>query len=169
MSENPQVTHDDETASDQVEVSRAEILAPGPILAVGAFAIGVGLHLLWPLLLVPTPWNYVAGAVLIVGGLGVFGSGIQQMRRVGKSPSHKDEPTELITDGAFRYTRNPLYLGILVVYLGITALFNSIWPLLPLAVLAWYFDRLAKTEEDYLEAVFGDEYSQYAETVRRWL
>lgn len=155
--------------SGRAEASRAEILAPGPVLALGAFAIGVGLHLLRPLSVFPTPWNFLGGGVLVVVGLVLLLSGLLKMREIGKSPSHRDEPTELITEGPFRYTRNPLYLGLIVIYLGVTALLNSLWPLVPLVVLVWYFDRMAKREEEYLEAVFGDEFTQYSETVRRWL
>lgn len=153
----------------QDQVSRAEIFAPGPVLALGAFAIGYVLHLLHPLSVIPTPWNFVGGAVLVVVGLAVLLSGILKMREIGKSPSHKDEPSELLSDGPFRYTRNPLYLGLIVIYLGITALVNSLWPIVPLVVLAWYFDKKAKQEEEYLEAEFGEEYIEYSENVRRWL
>lgn len=155
--------------SGRVQASRADILAPGPVLALGAFAMGFVLHVLSPLSVFPTPWNFIVGGVLVIVGLVLLLSGILTMRQIGKSPSHKDEPTELLTDGPFRYTRNPLYLGLTVIYLGLTAVLNSLWPLLPLVVLVWYFDRLAKQEEEYLEAVFGDEFIQYSENVRRWL
>lgn len=56
-----------------------------------------------------------------------------------------------------------------VVYLGATALLDSLWPLLPLVVLVAYFDRVAAREEAYLEATFGDEFGRYREDVRRWL
>lgn len=154
---------------DQVQVSRAEILAPGPILGLGAFAIGGGLHLLIPLSVIPTPWNLISGVVLFIVGLAILLWGIFKMREIGKSPDHKDEPTELITDGPFQYSRNPLYLSLIVSYLGLTAILNSLWPLLPLVVLVWYFNRMAKREEEYLEAKFGDEFRQYSENVRRWL
>lgn len=158
-----------EPDSDQVQTSRAEIFAPGPVLALGAFAIGFVLHLLSPLSVIPTPWNLIGGGVLVIVGSVVLLSGILKMRQIGKSPSHEDEPTELITDGPFQYTRNPLYLALIVIYLGLTAILNSPWPLIPLVILVWYFDRMAKREEEYLEAEFGDEFIEYTENVRRWL
>lgn len=154
---------------DRVQASPAEILAPGPVLALGAFAVGFAVHLLLPLSVLPTPWNAVAGGVLVVVGMGLLLWGLVKMRAIDKSPNHEDEPTALITDGPFRYTRNPLYLALIVVYLGLTAILNSPWPLVPLVVLVWYFDRMAKREEEYLEAVFGDEFVEYSENVRRWL
>lgn len=158
-----------EAGRDQAQPSRAEILAPGPILALGAFAIGGVLHLLIPHSVIPTPWNLISGVVLFVVGLAILVWGILRMREIGKSPAHTDEPRELITDGPFQYSRNPLYLSLIVSYLGLTAILNSLWPLLPLVVLVWYFDRTAKREEAYLEAKFADEFRQYSENVRRWL
>lgn len=151
------------------EATHAEILAPGPVLALVALAVGVGAHLVRPIAPIPPPWHLVGGGVLVVAGFVVLFSGILEMRQIDKSPAHDDEPTALLTDGPFQYTRNPLYLGLLVMYVGVTALLNSLWPLLPFVVLAWYFDRMAKREEEYLEAVFGDEYVEYAQDVRRWL
>lgn len=139
------------------------------MLALGAFAIGYVLHFQIPISVIPPPWNVVGGGLLVIVELVVLLSGILKMRQIGKSPSHKDEPTELLTDGPFQYTRNPLYLGIIVIYVGVTALLNSLWPLLPLVGLAWYFDRMARREEEYLKAVFGNEFDQYTANVRRWL
>lgn len=119
--------------------------------------------------MLPVPWNYVAGGLLVLGGLGVLLTGLKEMRQIDKSPAHSDEPRELITSGPFRYTRNPLYLGLIVIYVGLTAVLNSLWPLLPLVVLVWYFNRMARREEAYLEAEFGEEFTEYAENVRRWL
>lgn len=155
--------------SDHTEASRAEILAPGPVLAIGAIGLGYGLHLLVPLSVFPTPWNAYGGGLLVIAGLAILFSGIHQMRQIGKSPAHSDEPTQLLTKGPFKYTRNPLYLGLLVISVGVTALLNTLWPLLPIAGLAWYFDKMAKREEEYLEAVFGEEFVQYTEEVRRWI
>lgn len=146
----------------------AEILAPAPVLALAAFAVGAGAHLLWPVGVLPGPWNLAGGAALVVIGAALLASALRAMRRVGKSPAHGDEPPELVTDGPFRYTRNPLYLGVCVVYVGATLLLDSLWPVGPLAVLVWYFDRVARREEAYLEAAFGDEFARYRENVRRW-
>lgn len=157
------------SGSGQTDPEPAEILAPAPLLGIGAFAVGGALHLLRPVSPLPTPWNLVGGGVLVLVGLVIVLSGLRTMRQIGKSPPHEDEPSELLTDGPFKYTRNPLYLGVTVVYLGLTALLNSLWPVVPLIFLVWYFNRVAKREETYLEAKFGEEFAQYRENVRRWL
>lgn len=154
---------------DRAEVDPAEILAPAPVLALVAFGCGVGFHLLRPVGLLPSPANYAVGGVLVAVGAGVLAWGIRTMRGIDMSPDHADEPPTLITSGPFRYSRNPLYLGVTVVYAGLTAILDSVWPVLPLAVLVWYFDRVARREEAYLRERFGDEFEAYAEDVRRWL
>lgn len=158
-----------ETGPDIEQAEPAEILAAGPILALAALAVGWGIDVFIPLGGLPSPTNYVIGGVLAVTGVAIVASGIRVMRRIDKSPDHGDEPTELLTEGPFGYSRNPLYLGIVVAYLGLTIVIDTVWPLLPLIPLVWYFDLMARREEAYLEARFGDQYREYRNEVRRWL
>lgn len=157
----------DGTASRDPEP--AGILAPAPLLALGVFAIGAVAHLIIPVPVLPSPIQLVAGAVLLAVGAGILGHGFLTMRGIEKSPAHHDEPDELLTEGLFAYSRNPLYIGVIVAYLGLTAFLNSGWPLVPLVGLVWYFDRVARREEDYLEARFGEEFERYCDEVDRWL
>lgn len=146
----------------------AEIIAQGPILALGAFAIGAGLHLLVPISAFPAPWNLVGGGALLVAGVGIVLSGILALRRTDESPFHEEEPSDLVTDGPYKDSRNPLYVGVIVAYLGLTIVFDSLWPVVTVLPLVWYFNRLARREERFLEAKFGEEYTRYRENVRRW-
>lgn len=159
---------DEPENQDQDLSSPADILAPAPVLALAAFLVGAAAHYAYPLAVLPPPWNLVGGA-LILAGIGVLYSGLRVMRGVGKSPAHHDEPTELLTTGVFRYSRNPLYLGVCTVYTGLTLVLNSVWPFLTLVPLILYFDRVARREENYLQQRFGDQYKEYQENVRRWL
>ena len=75
----------------------------------------------------------------------------------------------IVTEGPLRFSRNPLYLSLLGMYLGITLLFNALWPLLlvvPLLIVTHY--GIIRREERYLEAKFGDPYRAYKARVRRW-
>jgi len=78
--------------------------------------------------------------------------------------------TALVTGGPFRFTRNPLYLSMTILYAGITLQFDALWPLftLPpaLAIVHW---KIILREEKYLEAKFGDAYRAYKARVRRWI
>ena len=76
----------------------------------------------------------------------------------------------MVTDGPYRYSRNPLYLRVTLLYLGFAFLVNDVWLLavLPLVLIVLYVGVIRR-EERYLEAKFGDEYRAYKATVRRWL
>lgn len=77
--------------------------------------------------------------------------------------------TALVTDGPFRYSRNPMYVSLTLGYLGVTLLMNSFWPLvlLPTVLLTLRFWVIAR-EEAHLTEVFGDGYAAYCRRVRRW-
>ena len=92
------------------------------------------------------------------------------MKRAGTN-IRPDQPTlALASDGPFRFTRNPLYIAVTGLYLGIALLVNALWPLVllipVLAVLRW---GVVGREERYLEAKFGEPYRAYKARVRRWI
>jgi protein-S-isoprenylcysteine O-methyltransferase Ste14 len=76
----------------------------------------------------------------------------------------------LVNEGPFRLTRNPMYLGFTVLYLGITFVANAFWPLvfLPEAIALTYLFAI-RLEEAYLTREFGDAYRDYCSRVRRWI
>jgi protein-S-isoprenylcysteine O-methyltransferase Ste14 len=82
-----------------------------------------------------------------------------------------NQPTlAIVTDGPFRYTRNPLYIGATLAYTGLALIFNSFWPLLLLPALLMVIHwGVVRREERYLEAKFGTLYLAYKDRVPRWL
>ncbi len=151
------------------DVPPGEILAPSPVLTLIAFLMGVGIDWAFPVALLTWPWNLPLGAVLLVVGSLVFGGAIRTMRAHEKHPSHSDEPPELIREGVYRYSRNPIYVGHSIAHVGGSVLVNSVWPLVTLVPVLWYLRRVIQQEEARLEALFGPEYDRYREDVRRWL
>lgn len=150
-------------------VPPGDILAPSPLLTLVAFLIGVGIDQVVPVGLLPDPWTLVIGTPLVVGGGLLFGGALWTMRAHDKHPAHSDEPPALITEGAFRYSRNPIYVGHSLVHVGAGVLLNSVWPIVTLVPLLWYLRRVVRREEARLQALFGQEYERYREDVRRWL
>jgi protein-S-isoprenylcysteine O-methyltransferase Ste14 len=87
------------------------------------------------------------------------------------TPIRTDRPVpHLVTNGPFRYTRNPGYLGLAMLYAGIAVLRNALWAILLLPLVVYVIQReVIGREERYLERTFGEEYLAYKARVRRWV
>ena len=78
--------------------------------------------------------------------------------------------TVIVMEGPYRFTRNPMYLGMLLLYVGVACWLGFLWPLVLAPVLVWLITvSVIGREERYLNRKFGDEYRQYQTRVRRWL
>jgi protein-S-isoprenylcysteine O-methyltransferase Ste14 len=76
----------------------------------------------------------------------------------------------LVTTGPYRFTRNPMYVSLVALYLGVTAMLNTWWPVLFLPLVVICIDRMVVArEERYLASAFPAEYEAYTRRVRRWL
>jgi protein-S-isoprenylcysteine O-methyltransferase Ste14 len=148
----------------------AGVLAPPPLLFLTPLVAGLLIDRALPAPLLPRPLNRAIGGALMGAGGALQTWFVWRMVRA-RTPIHPEKPTTtLITDGPFRFSRNPSYLGFLFHYLGVSCLSNSRWPLLllPLAVLLIQ-QGVIEREEAYLGRKFGAEYAAYRARVRRWL
>ena len=110
------------------------------------------------------------GWVLIAAGIALSASAALTFRRAKTGIVPITPATTIVATGPYRFTRNPMYLAMSVIYLGAALLFNSFWILLLLVVaVACIQLYVIPREERYLEAKFGDEYGGYTRRVRRWL
>ncbi len=108
---------------------------------------------------------------LLIGGGALLGGWFRQTMRDADAPIRTDKPVpRLTTDGPFRYTCNPSYLALAMIYAGIAVLRTSLWAilLLPLVLIVIQREVIGR-EERYLERTFGDEYLGYKGKVRRWV
>ena len=116
------------------------------------------------------PLQLIIGGALILIGLALAAAGIRNFSRAG-TPVPTNRPTSaLVTTGIHGWTRNPIYLGLFLIYGGIGIAMRSPWILilvLPLAIAIRY--GVVAREEAYLEQRFGDAYRDYKARVRRWL
>jgi len=105
---------------------------------------------------------FVAGAALMLAAAGLF-------RRLGTNIPPSQPTTLIATTGPYRWTRNPMYLGMALVYAGLAIGFDApiALALLPLVLITIQTQVIVR-EEGYLEAKFGDEYRRYKARVRRW-
>jgi protein-S-isoprenylcysteine O-methyltransferase Ste14 len=103
-------------------------------------------------------------------GLALAGAAVRRFRAASTTLQPWVATTALVTGGPFRFSRNPIYLGYTLLYLGVAFWVNSLWPLLLLPALLWLMHRLViNREEAYLERQFGEGYLVYRSKVRRWL
>ncbi|MGH2405669.1 MAG: methyltransferase family protein, partial [bacterium] len=128
------------------------------------------LHLAVPLMLLPRAAAWVLGFVLVGLAIAITASGVRAMARARTNVDVRKPTTAIVVDGAFRFTRNPLYVSLTLLYLGIAVLVNTPWPLFLLPILLIVVQRgVVEREERYLERKFGDEYLRYRARVRRWI
>jgi protein-S-isoprenylcysteine O-methyltransferase Ste14 len=149
--------------------SHPDVIAPPPLLFAGPWLVGLLLHLVLPLPRLPLAAR-LAGLALIAAGIGLGGWFIWTMRSAGTPVDPYEAPTALVTEGPFRYTRNPAYVAFTLTYAGLALLTGVLWSLLLLPVVLVAVDRgVIQREEHYLEAHFGSGYQEYRRRVRRWL
>jgi len=158
---------------NQVPLSNPGVRFPPPLLFVGGILFGWMLDRYWHALplsrfggsaVKPFGWSLFALGVILAGW------GILIFRRAETAIIPHHSASRLVTNGPYRFTRNPMYTGLAIAYVGGAALLDSAWPMivLPLVLIALVRTVISR-EEAYLGDAFGAEYSAYQARVRRWL
>ena len=146
------------------------VVAPPPFIYAGTLAAGLLANRRFRLTFLPRRLARTLGPLLIVGGFVVGLLGFREMRRAETNVDPYKPATTVVTEGPYRYTRNPMYVGFTLMYLGISAFANALLAVLLLpGVFAVIRRGVIEREERYLERKFGEEYLQYKERVRRWI
>ena len=146
------------------------IKVPPPLIYMVPLVLGLMLDRIRHVFLLPRGVARGLGWSLVGGGV-VLNAWFLKAIRKTNVPLRTDKPVpRLITEGPFRYSRNPSYLALAMIYAGIASLRNSLWAmlLLPAVVMAMHREVIGR-EERYLERTFGEEYLIYKEKVRRWV
>ena len=147
----------------------AAVLVPPPLLYAVPLAAGLLIQHWWHLPVVPG-WAAVPLGVACVF-LGVVGlPAVLAFHRARTSPNPFRPSSALVTTGPYRFSRNPMYVGLTLLYAGVAIWVNTVWPLLflPVILIVLHYGVVVR-EEAYLARTFGDEYRHYARRVRRWL
>ena len=141
-----------------------------PLLMVLALIVMLVLRYVWPLAIGGRPLTTVLGIVLAALGVFSIAWGRTTMVRGGTNVDPSKPALAIVTGGPFRFTRNPLYVGVMSLFLGIGLLFDTWWGILVLipAFLILHFGVVLR-EEAYLERKFGEPYRTYKAGVRRYL
>jgi len=150
----------------------ADVRFPPPLVFLIALLVGVafgyaGLSLPVP---VPRPVGVAGGLVLVGAGAAIILAARSHMVRTGQSPIPWKPTPELILQGPYRFTRNPMYVGITLIQIGLGLAFNNLWiALLAIPALAVVHFIAVVPEERYLSAKFGEPYRTYLTLVRLYL
>jgi len=133
--------------------------------------VGIAIDKFYPLPFVPltVPSGWVGGAVFAAGFLLAIWA-IITIRKAGTRVETNKPTTAIVADGPFRFTRNPIYIGMFLGQIGLAIGFDSLWilgMLVPFYLVIRY--GVVAREEAYLERKFGDVYRGYTTRVRRWL
>ena len=130
----------------------------------------IGLHFVLPIKrIVYSPYTYL-GFVFILLGLALNTWSVRELKKRNTTIDFQEMPNRLVTDGPFRISRNPLYLGGVILSLGIAILLGSLITFVFPVALLLILDRLhIPAEETRLEKIFGEEYLEYRQQVRRWI
>ena len=153
---------------DTPDRPRYAIPAPGVELApIVAVALIVILNFVAPVRFLPLAVSLAAGIPMLVAGLGLFGWAQATMLRRGENPAPHKATAHFLTGGAFRVSRNPIYVGGTTALLGLAVLLDTATGVAVAVLLGLLAYSSAVAEESYLEERFGEEYREYRSRVRR--
>ncbi len=149
-----------------------ELKIPPPV-----YALSIGL-LMWLLNkyipvthFIESPWNKIGIAVIVVAGsFDLWSLFLFLKKRTTPNPMKPEKTTGLVVNGLYKYSRNPMYVGLLIILTGYAIWLGSLTPFLVLPLFYWAITEMQiKPEERVLTDKFGEDYQTYKNSVRRWL
>jgi protein-S-isoprenylcysteine O-methyltransferase Ste14 len=158
------------TAPTVSEVDTPGVRVPPPLLYLTAILVGVAIDWAVPVRILPRAVTGWLGGAMVLLGLTLSGLSIRAFRRV-ETTIRPDRPASaLVTTGPFRFSRNPMYVALSMVQVGIGVWLNNVWIVLLLVpTLSAIRRSVIAREERHLTAKFGQAYLDYKAKVRRWL
>lgn len=141
-----------------------------PVYMLFALLAMAGLHYAIPLARIVAPPVSYLGLVPLFVGITIAAAAARMFDRIGTPIRPFERSTALVTRGLYRYTRNPMYLGLTLILIGVWLLLGTASALVPIAVFVWIIQEgFIRGEERFLDEIFGEEYRGYKSRVRRWI
>lgn len=146
------------------------VIGPPPLIYAGPLLAGLLLSRTFPVKFLPRLVRLVVGGTCIAIASVILPSAFRQMRNAKTNVNPTQPVTTIVTEGPFRFTRNPLYLSLTLLYAGIALVANALLAmlLLPIVLIVMNLGVIGR-EERYLERKFGEQYLRYKRQVRRWI
>ena len=158
--------------TDTSRPAHAGVHFPPPLLYAAGLLAGFVLNRWRPLPMTagPSSWRMAVALAGVVGYAMLFLWAFATFRRARTTLIPNRPASALVASGPYRFTRNPMYVSLVVLYVGLAAFLNSWWPVLILPLVIVAIDRrVIAREERYLDAAFPSEYGAYRSRVRRWV
>ena len=146
---------------------------PVPWVYVIAYLFGFGIQLLFPVAITPVFWltftQAISIALLAVGVIfAVWAQWIFRKEHTTTDPNQTS--AQLITWGPYRFSRNPMYVGLFLIFIGLSGIFTLVWSIICQLFVFYYLNWIViPFEEAQLQRTFGNSYEQYCKKVRRWI
>jgi protein-S-isoprenylcysteine O-methyltransferase Ste14 len=140
------------------------------LLLGAAIALGVILNFLWPAKILARALAVPLGILIVLGAVTIAFLAVREMSAARTPLNVRKAPTRIVSSGIFQRSRNPIYLGMVLLCAGIAFVVDSLWLLALTALLAAVLQKgMIEPEEAYLERNFGEDYLRYKTKVRRWI
>jgi len=154
------------------DLDSAGVKFPPPFAFVGTLIVGLAIdQFMWWHLSIPIGHSLrrMIGWIAVVAGFAILLTAVGLFKKANTATRPWKTPSHFVTDGVYRWTRNPMYLGMVLAYAGVAILCNSLVTLLLLAPLfVWITREVIEREEAYLAVKFGAPYLSYKAATRRW-
>lgn len=153
-----------------------DVIARPPRIFLAFIALSVVLYVEWPLQILSVTGSLgnlsikLLGGLVLLAGIVVLVSAMREFKRLNTNIETWKAARTVVSHGIYRYSRNPIYLAMFVMLLGISLLANNLWMLfsyVPVSLIMYY--GVIRKEETYLERKFGESYLRYKNNVSRWI
>ena len=144
------------------------VLPPTYLLV--SIVVMVVLHFFLPVtIIIPLPWSAI-GIIPLALGIAINIVADSALHKADTTVKPLEESTALVTSGAYRISRHPMYFGFVLILIGVAILLGSLSPYVVILIFAILMDQIfIKVEERMLEARFGGEWLAYKHKTRRWI
>lgn len=156
--------------ADTPSLQGADVHLPPPLIYAAPLAAAWAVDRLLPWRMPVSKWRAGAGLGLLATGLAVSAAGAASFRTNGTPVVPGRPAATMVTSGPYVYTRNPMYVGMTVAYVGGSLLLGTWWaPAVLPAIVAVVDRKVIRREEAYLRSRFGEQYDQFCRHTRRWV
>ena len=144
---------------------------PPPLVMLLLIAVGLTVHFSFPRRLLPEGWVQLAAGLPLVGlGVVLAMRSLKRFALAGTDERYAEPTSVIVRDGPYARTRIPMFLGAVLVHLGVVVAVNAGWALVGVPVFVTYLHfSVIRREEGFLERSFGEEYTSYKRRVPRWM